>query len=559
MDFYLGMVAADMDAAEGVFMHYGRRVTGDRTPEDYDMEDGDEVSFFPDGTWTTPVTLTVTDNNGRRVTHTMRKLHILDILFDLYFAMLPSTAPREGVFIYHCRELSPRQTPEECNMKDGDEFSKPSAFVTLTIKGNNNGGSSVDIVTRTMLRTQERLHDLIDLYFAMVPTDDEHGEFDVTYCGRKVDGEKTPADYGMEDGDQLRLAPATERGRFVTINLVTMVGVKRAYTLRRTDELQGLMDLCLSREPASMYQNGCIFLYNGRRRVQGSETPDDLELKDGDSIDLIWSDNLKLEGWGYHPRFRLFLRRGREHRSGMSSSATGGEADSPSPEVEPSVLVTLRVKDTEGVRITSTMRRTGKLHDLTDFYLAMVVPAAVAQGHVCRPVGVFMHYGRRVTGYETPADYDMDDGDEVSFFPDGVMSSPVTLTVKDSKGRRTVTRTMRRIEKLDVLFDLYHAMLPSAAPREGFFVYGGRKVDGLQMPTNYHMGDSDEITFVPISKPSMLVTLKMKGRVVGRSVTRTMRRTDKLQDLIDFYEAMVVPADGYCDGECQVVYGGQKV
>ncbi|BAH93996.1 Os07g0574633 [Oryza sativa Japonica Group] len=173
----------------------------------------------------------------------------------------------------------------------------------------------------------------------------------------------------------------------------------------------------------------------------------------------------------------------------MSSSATRGEADSPSPEVEPSVLVTLRVKDSEGVRITRTMRRTDKLRDLTDFYLAMVVPAAVAQGHVCRPVGVFMHYGRRVTGYETPADYDMDDGDEVSFFPDRVMSLPVTLTVKDSKGR-TVTRTMRRIEKLNV--------------------------DGELMPTSYDMEDGDEITFVPISKPSMLVTLKMKGRV-GRS------------------------------------------
>uniref|UniRef100_A0A0E0I2P1 Rad60/SUMO-like domain-containing protein n=1 Tax=Oryza nivara TaxID=4536 RepID=A0A0E0I2P1_ORYNI len=195
----------------------------------------------------------------------------------------------------------------------------------------------------------------------------------------------------------------------------------------------------------------------------------------------------------------------------MSSSATRGEADSPSPEVEPSVLVTLRVKDSEGVRITRTMRRTDKLRDLTDFYLAMVVPAAVAQGHVCRPVGVFMHYGRRVTGYETPADYDMDDGDEVSFFPDRVMSLPVTLTVKDSKGR-TVTRTMRRIEKLNVLFDLYHAMFRVPWPQ------------GL----------------------------------AAASVTRTMHRTDKLQDLIDFYEAMV-PADKYCDGECQVVYGGKTV
>jgi small ubiquitin-related modifier len=169
----------------------------------------------------------------------------------------------------------------------------------------------------------------------------------------------------------------------------------------------------------------------------------------------------------------------------MSSSATRGEADSPSPEVEPSVLVTLRVKDSEGVRITRTMRRTDKLRDLTDFYLAMVVPAAVAQGHVCRPVGVFMHYGRRVTGYETPADYDMDDGDEVSFFPDRVMSLPVTLTVKDSKGR-TVTRTMRRIEKLNVLFDLYHAMFRVPWPQGRWRAdadelrHGGRRRDHVR-------------------------------------------------------------------------------
>lgn len=47
-------------------------------------------------------------------------------------------------------------------------------------------------------------------------------------------------------------------------------------------------------------------------------------------------------------------------------------------------------------------------------------------------------------------------------------------------------------------------------------MYRGRKVDGELMPTSYDMEDGDEITFVPISKPSMLVTLKMKGRV-GRS------------------------------------------
>ncbi|KAF2950192.1 hypothetical protein DAI22_01g170400 [Oryza sativa Japonica Group] len=263
--FYLDMVtptdkgkgaAVAAAAGGGVFMHYGRCVTGNRTPADYDMEDGDEVSFFPDGTRTMPVTLTVKDNKGRRVTHTMRRLDVICTLFRLYFDMLPSTAPREGVFMYNGREISFYQTPEKCDMNDGDEitfhlFSKPSTFVTLTIKGStDDGGRSGVVVTRPMRRTDE-LQRLIDYYFAMVPTDDQNGEWAVTYGGRQVGGEETPADYEMEDGDQLRLVPASKPSRFVTIDLLTMVKAKRTYTLRRTDKLQGLMDLCLSREPAT--------------------------------------------------------------------------------------------------------------------------------------------------------------------------------------------------------------------------------------------------------------------------------------------------------------------
>lgn len=99
-------------------------------------------------------------------------------------------------------------------------------------------------------------------------------------------GGETPLDYEMEDGDQLRLVPASKPSRFVTIDLLTMVKAKRTYTLRRTDKLQGLMDLCLSREPASMYRHGCVLIYEGRR-VQDSQTPDDLKLEDGDTIHAI--------------------------------------------------------------------------------------------------------------------------------------------------------------------------------------------------------------------------------------------------------------------------------
>lgn len=47
--------------------------------------------------------------------------------------------------MYNSREISFYQTPEKCDMNDGDEitfhpFSKPSTFVTLTIKGSTDDG-----------------------------------------------------------------------------------------------------------------------------------------------------------------------------------------------------------------------------------------------------------------------------------------------------------------------------------------------------------------------------------------------------------------------------------
>ncbi len=66
-------------------------------------------------------------------------------------------------------------------------------------------------------------------------------------------------------------------------------------------------------------------------------------------------------------------------------------------EVEASTLITLRVKDNEGVRITCTMSRTDKLRVLIGFYLDMVTPtdkdkgaavAAAAGGGVRAGVGV---------------------------------------------------------------------------------------------------------------------------------------------------------------------------
>uniref|UniRef100_A0A0D9X0N7 Ubiquitin-like domain-containing protein n=1 Tax=Leersia perrieri TaxID=77586 RepID=A0A0D9X0N7_9ORYZ len=195
----------------------------------------------------------------------------------------------------------------------------------------------------------------------MVPTDDEQHELVVMYYERQVDGEKTPADYEMEDGDQLRLVPASNRTKFVTVNLLNLEGVKGEHTLRRTDKLHAGFDGFVVNDGAFKSGGGCVFIYQGRR-VQGSHTPDDLELEDGSTIHVkVKKDNGK-----------------------TPATKPAGE-----------LYIKLKVQDTHGRSVSLTMRRTGQLQVLIDFYYAR------AGDRVPRGTGRFLYDGRRLRGSQT--------------------------------------------------------------------------------------------------------------------------------------------------------------
>jgi small ubiquitin-related modifier len=72
--------------------------------------------------------------------------------------------------------------------------------------------------------------------------------------------------------------------------------------------------------------------------------------------------------------------------------------------------VTLKVQDTDGRAVHRTMRWTEQLQGLMDFYYDR------AHGRVQRGTGRFLYDGRRLSGWQTPAELDMEDGDEVDFF-----------------------------------------------------------------------------------------------------------------------------------------------
>ncbi|KAL5197018.1 hypothetical protein ABZP36_000530 [Zizania latifolia] len=139
------------------------------------------------------------------------------------------------------------------------------------------------------------------------------------------------------------------------------------------------------------------------------------------------------------------------------------------PESEPSTFITLSVKHPKGVRITRTMRTTDKLHDLTEFYLTMVPAYGCCAGE-----GIFMHYGRTMSGLLKPTDYGMEDGDEIIFFPISGRSVFVTLKIKGDDGC-SFTRTMRRTDRLQDLIDYYNAMVPIAKNCD--LLYNGRQLE----------------------------------------------------------------------------------
>ncbi|KAL5196842.1 hypothetical protein ABZP36_000354 [Zizania latifolia] len=278
-DFYLAMVSAyGRCASEGIFMHYGRTMRGERSLAECDLKDGDEITFFMIiSRRSESVTLKIKAEDGCSFIRTIGRNDRLQDITEFYYANVPTA--KYGGLMYKGRQVDDERSPLEYLMEDGDEItffliSKKSLFVTLKVKGEDGC-----IFTRTIGRT-DRLQDLIDFHNAMVPNAEND---DFMYNGKQVEGSKSPSDYKMDDGDQL---VRCHRDMFVTVSVEGTDNFWHTHTLRRTDKLQGLMDLCSS--IVIKGQRLCDFIFDGDL-VRGSQTPDDLKLKNGDKISMFFS------------------------------------------------------------------------------------------------------------------------------------------------------------------------------------------------------------------------------------------------------------------------------
>jgi small ubiquitin-related modifier len=205
------------------------------------------------------VTLVVTDDEGRKLTRTMRMTDRLSALVDFYYEMVP-TAERggDGVLLYHRIRIWDRDTPEEYKMKDGDVIRflpnvKQAELATLVLH---------DYRGRRFARTVRRT-DRIDIaefyiYSRTVPCDEDdqvsggggNGGLVLLYRGQPVSSDQTPEGLGMKDFHRMYIVP-TLRGRlfevpvdtpelYVTIKLRDMQGRQLVYAMRRTEILYAM-------------------------------------------------------------------------------------------------------------------------------------------------------------------------------------------------------------------------------------------------------------------------------------------------------------------------------
>ncbi|TVU01274.1 hypothetical protein EJB05_53313, partial [Eragrostis curvula] len=96
------------------------------------------------------------------------------------------------------------------------------------------------------------------------------------------------------------------------------------------------------------------------------------------------------------------------------------------PVIKHGVRLGLKVQDTKGRTVKCTVRKTEKLQGLMDAYYASVPDVAYGTGR-------FLYDGTRVARWQTPAELEMDDGDEIDFFTElmggglDVLAAPVPV------------------------------------------------------------------------------------------------------------------------------------
>jgi hypothetical protein len=203
----------------------------------------------------------------------------------------------------------------------------------------------------------------------------------------RIQDDDTAAGLDMEDGDEIQChleqhggdgtptaegepKPEDQVPTQLNVKVVDQDGNDLFFKIKKHTALKKVMDAYCERQGKT---RGLVrFLFEGHR-IQDNDTPDTLELEDGDMI-------------------QVFL----EQQGG-----DGGEASEPDPVQK---HINIRVKDDAGQETTFKLKKTTPLRKLMDAY-------AQQQGKAPDTLRFYTSEGGRVQAVDTPDSLELEDGD----------------------------------------------------------------------------------------------------------------------------------------------------
>ncbi|KAJ6956202.1 hypothetical protein NC652_007333 [Populus alba x Populus x berolinensis] len=180
--------------------------------------------------------------------------------------------------------------PQEEDKKPNDQ----SAHINLKVKGQDGN----EVFFRIKRSTQ--LKKLMNAYCDRQSV--EINSIAFLFDGRRLRGEQTPDELDMEDGDEIDAMlhqtggavktsqpqeedkKPNDQSAHINLKVKGQDGNEVFFRIKRSTQLKKLMNAYCDRQ--SVEFNSIAFLFDGRR-LRGEQTPDELEMEDGDEIDAM--------------------------------------------------------------------------------------------------------------------------------------------------------------------------------------------------------------------------------------------------------------------------------
>jgi small ubiquitin-related modifier len=184
-------------------------------------------------------------------------------------------------FMYQSTELTGDETANDLNMEDGVSIS--------VLQQAESDSMNFRVVTQDGNEIFFKCKSRTPLKKLMIAFCNRKGvavsSVRFLYHGDQIQPHQTPADLDMEDGDVIDVSINSTHAAAhqLTLQVMSPTGVASFFRCKPTTPLQNLMDAWCKRE--GVPPDSVRFLFDGQR-IRPNHTPDDLDMKDLDVIDV---------------------------------------------------------------------------------------------------------------------------------------------------------------------------------------------------------------------------------------------------------------------------------